>query len=203
VKPKLASTSYECHDGREGIAGMQPEPWMTDPSWFLVTGLPWPTDHDGAEMAEAAFAIAPHVTQAVRPVGPDGKPIPLGHDLALMLDAGSRCAAALGKRVIFVSDITRWLADIGLSWERIGVDFPTAQGELEQQSPGLLATVSPKAYMILCSATAKLVIHYTSGGTAELPHEERDLVRASFEARLNADWPSYITKALASAQPAA
>jgi hypothetical protein len=44
-----------------------------------------------------------------------------------MMDAGSRCAAALGKRVIFLSDITLWLSDIGLSWERVGVDFATAQ----------------------------------------------------------------------------
>ena len=42
----------------------------------------------------AAFAVAPFVTQAVRPAGPEGGPVPLGRDLALMLDAGSRCAAA-------------------------------------------------------------------------------------------------------------
>ena len=124
---------------------MHPATWMTDPSWFLVTGLPWPEDHPDADLAEAAFAIAPHVTQAVRPVGPDGEPVPLGHDLALMLDAGSRCAAALGKRMIFLSDVTRWLTDIGLSWERVGVDFPTAQSELEQQSPGLFITISQRA----------------------------------------------------------
>ena len=182
---------------------MQPATWMTDPSWFLVTGLPWPEDHDGAEVAEAAFAIAPHVTQAVRPMGPDGKPVPLGHDLALMLDAGSRCAAALGKRVLFLSDITRLLADVGLSWERIGVDFSIAQGELEYQSPGLFIMVSQRAYTILCSTARNLTIHYTSGSKAEVTPEEREQVRASFEAALDADWPGYITEALASAQPAA
>jgi hypothetical protein len=175
---------------------------MTDPSWFLVTGLPWPEDQADSEVAEAAFAIAPYATQAVRPVGPDGKPIPLGHDLALMLDAGSRCAAALGKRVLFLSDITRWLAGIGLGWDRIGVDFPTAQDELEHQSPGLFLTVSPRAYTILCSTTPNLTIHYTSGDTVEVPPGERELVRASFEEKLDADWPGYITKALASALPA-
>jgi hypothetical protein len=182
---------------------MQPATWMTDPSWFLVTGLPWPEDHDGAEVAEAAFAIAPYMTQAVRPMGPDGKPVPLGHDLALMLDAGSRCAAALGKRVLFLSDITRWLADIDLSWERIGVDFSTAQDELEGQSPGLFIMVSRKAYTILCSTARNLTIHYTSGSKAEVPPEERELVRARLEGALDADWPNYIAEALASAQPAA
>ena len=133
---------------------MQPATWMTDPSWFLVTGLSWPEDQADAGMAEAAFAIAPEVTKAVRPVGTDGKPVPLGRDLALMLDVGSRCAAALGNRVLFLSDITSWLADISLSWERIGVDFQTAENELEQQTIGMYLALSRRAYTILCSASA-------------------------------------------------
>lgn len=188
---------------QEDLRTMQPARWMTDPPWFLVTGLPWPDGQPDAELAEAAFAIAPDVTLAVRPAGPDGNPVPPGHDLALMLDTGSRCAAALGKRMIFVSDITCWLADIGLSWERIGVDFETAQAELEQQSLGLFVMVSPRAYTILCATTRNLTIYSASGGKTAIAPEERELARASFEARLAADWPGYVTKALASAQPAA
>jgi hypothetical protein len=182
---------------------MQPKAWMTDPSWFLVTGLLWPEDQAVAGMAEAVFAIAPEVTQVVRPVGAGGKPVPLGRDLALMLEAGSQCAAALGKRVIFLSDITLWLSGIGRSWERIGVNFPAAQDELEQQKTGLFVTVSRRAHMILCSAVHSLTIYCTDGNMAEVEPEERELVRASFEARLNTDWPSYIAQALAGAQPAA
>jgi len=188
---------------KKDVAVMQPEAWMTNPSWFLVTGLPWPEDQDDAEVAEAALAIAPHVTQMARPVDPEGKPIPLGHDLSRMLDAGSRCAAALGKRVIFLSDITRWLADISLSWERIGVDFPTAQNELEHQAVGLYLELSQRAHTILCSTARTLTIHYTSGDTVEVPPEERELLRAKFEAALNAGWPGYVTQALAKAQSAA
>ena len=187
----------------EDVWTMQPAPWMTDPSWFLVTGLPWPEDQADAEVAEAAFAMAPLVTRVVRPVGPDGKPVPLGRDLGLMLEAGSRCAATLDKRVIFLSDITHWLAGIALSWDRIGVDFPTAQNELEQQSPGLFIMVSSRAYTLLCSTASNLTVHYTDGSKAEVPSGERDLLRADFEARLDADWPGFITKALANAQPAA
>lgn len=187
----------------EEVPVMEPATWMTNPSWFLVTGLPWPEDHAEAEVAEAAFAIAPSVTLAVRPAGPGGTPVPPGHDLALMLDAGSRCAAALGKRVLFLSDITRWLGDAGLGWERIGVDFPAGQAQLEQQPLGLLVMISRMTYSIICSTSLNLTIRYTSGDTAEIPPEERELVRASFEARLHADWPGYITTALASAQPAA
>ena len=188
---------------REDVFVMRPATWMTEPSWFLVTGLPWPEGQADAEMAEAPFAIAPSVTQAVRPVGPDRKPVPLGHDLALMLDAGSRCAAALCTKVIFLSDITCWLAGNGLDWERIGVDFAAAQNQLEQQSPGLFVRVSSRAYTVLCSTARGLTIHYTDGGKAEIPPEEREQVRASFEARLDADWPGYLTKALTNARPAA
>lgn len=182
---------------------MQPATWMTGPSWFLVAGLPWPEDQAAAGIAEAALVIAPAVTQAVRPVGADGKPVPLGRDLALVLEAGSQCAAALGKRVIFLSDITLWLSGIGRSWERISVNFPAAQDELEQQQTRLFVTVSRRAHMILCSAAHSLTIHCTDGNVAQVAPEERELVRASFEARLSADWPSYITQALVSAQPAA
>jgi hypothetical protein len=188
--------------GKE-VAVLQPPTWMTGPSWFLVTGLPWPEDQPDVELTEAAFAIAPYVTGVVRPASPAGEPVPLGTDLARMLDAGSRCAAALGKRVLFVSDVTRWLADIGLSWERIGVDFPTAQDELEHQSLGLIVTVSSRAYTILCSTARTRAIHYASGRAADIPPEERELVRASFEARLDADWPGYVARVLAGAQPAA
>jgi hypothetical protein len=182
---------------------MQPQAWMTNPSWFLVAGLPWLKDQAVTGMAEAAFAIAPPVTRAVRPVGVDGKPVPLGRHLPLMLDAGSQCAAALGKRVIFLSDITLWLSDTGRSWERIGISFPAAQDELEQQKPGLFITVSRRAHMILCSAAHSLTIYCTDGNVARVEPEERELLRASLEARLNADWPGYITRALAGAQPAA
>jgi hypothetical protein len=146
---------------------MQPEAWMTDPSWFLVAGLPWPEDRAGAGMAEAAFAIAPDVTKVVRPVGADGKPVPVGRHLALMLEAGSQCAAALAKRVIFLSDVTLWLSDIGRSWERMRVNFPAAQDELEQQKTGLFVTVSRRAHMILCSAAYSLTIYCTDGNVAE------------------------------------
>jgi hypothetical protein len=57
--------------------------------------------------------------------------------------------------------------------------------------------------MILCSAAHSLTIYCTDGNVAEVEPGERELVRASFETRLSADWPDYITRALARAQPAA
>jgi hypothetical protein len=187
----------------EMVPVTQPPTWMTNPSWFLVAGLPWPEDEPNAEIAEAALAVAPYVTQAVRPIGPDGEPLPLGRDFALMLDAGARCAAALGKRVLFLSDITRWLADSGLSWQHIGVSFEHAQDELERQKIGLYLTVSQRAYSILCTAARTPTIKDTSGMTAEIAPEDREMVRAHIEAALDADWADYLAQAMAAAQPAA
>jgi hypothetical protein len=91
-----------------------------------------------------------------------------------MLHVGSQCALTVGKRVLFVSDITCWLADSGRIWEHIGVDLATAQNELERQSPALLITVSRTAYTILCSTARNLAVHYTSGGVPQLATGERE-----------------------------
>ncbi|MGH3302355.1 MAG: hypothetical protein ACRDOK_11850, partial [Streptosporangiaceae bacterium] len=108
----------------------------------------------------------------------------------------------LGKRVLFVSDITRWLADTGRTWEHIGVDFATAQNELERQSPALIVAVSRTAHAILCAVARDPTVHYDPRRPAEVTPGEREKVRTSLEARLDADWPTYITKAIASALPA-
>ena len=176
--------------------------WMTNPSWFLVAGLPWPQDQLDADVAEVAFAIAPDVTEAVRPAGPDGEPVPLGRDLALLLDAASRCAAPLGKRVLFVADITRWLGDIGLTWEDIGVRFDTALSEFTHGvGIGLYVELSERAHAILCSPTRTMIEFYPSGRTVESGDEDRDLLRAQLEELLDSDWPGYVTQLLADVQP--
>ena len=48
-----------------------------------------------------------------------------------------------------------------------------------------------------------LTIYGASGGHAEVLAEDRELVRAKFEAALDADWPGYVTRELAGVQPAA
>jgi hypothetical protein len=56
---------------------------------------------------------------------------------------------------------------------------------------------------MLCSTTSNWTIQCISGSKAEIPPGERELVRAGFEAALDAGWPGYIANALANAQPAA
>ena len=182
---------------------IEAEEWITHPSWFLIAGLSWPEDDAEAEVAEAAFAIAPDVTEAVLPADPDGEPVPLGRDFALMLDAGSRCAAAVGKRVLFVADITRWLDDIGLGWERIGVSFEIALNELRKQGIGVYLAISQRAHAVLCSPTRTLTLFHTSGRVTESGAEDRDLLRQNLEAVLNSGWPGYVVEVLANTPPAA
>ena len=96
-----------------------------------------------------------------------------------------------------------WLAGIGLSLECLGVDFHTAENELEQQAIGMYLAVSRRAHSVLCSASDTLTIHYTSGLTAEVRPEDRELIRAKLAEALDTDWRGYVTTALAAAQPAA
>jgi hypothetical protein len=49
--------------------------------------------------------------------------------------------------------------------------------ELERQTIGTYLALSQRAYAILCSASHTLTIHYTSGLIAEVPPEDRELVR--------------------------
>jgi len=86
---------------------------------------------------------------------------------------------------------------------RIGVHCSSAQNELVQQGVGMYLSVSQRAYTILCSTARTLTIYHTSGGRAEVPPEDRELVRANFEVALDTDWPGYVTQALAGVQPAA
>lgn len=85
----------------------------------------------------------------------------------------------------------------------LGVDFHTAENELEQQTIGMYLAVSRGADSVLCSASDTLTIHYTSGLTAELRPEDRELVRAKLEEALDTGWPGYVTTALADTKPAA
>lgn len=111
---------------------------LREPSWWLVHGLPWPQDATG--MAESAFASSPDAALALRPQGADGQPIPPSRTLETVLLVAGAVASRTRARVVFLSDATLWLADHGLSWEKLGVDWAAALAELEQ-SCGLLVSV--------------------------------------------------------------
>jgi hypothetical protein len=73
AKPKLANPNYECHDDREGGSG---DATNVDDRPVVVPGCRPALARRRAERGDrrGRFAIASSVTQAVRPVGPDGEP---------------------------------------------------------------------------------------------------------------------------------
>jgi hypothetical protein len=165
--------------------------WMTDPQWFLVVGLEWPEDTQ--DMAEAAFAIAPDVALAVRPVGPDGEPVSPSASLRNLIDVGREYVDRQGHGVVFVTDLTMWLTSRGFGnypWSGVGIDFDSAIAELNEQV-GLYITISEQAHAILCSAAHQLTM-ITPSGQRKIQPEERERMRSAFGDRLRADWPTYI-----------
>jgi len=155
--------------------------WMLRPSWFLVTSLPWPEGAQG--MSEAAFAIAPEVTRIVRRRDAAGKPLPLSQNFDRFLELAQRHANATDTHVVFVSDLTVWLTDLGYGfrpWSNAGVDFDAALDELVQERVGLYLTISQRAYAILCSTARELTL-VSPSGTEKVQPAERERVRGSFQ----------------------
>ncbi len=169
--------------GRDG--GVADE--LRRPSYWLVTGLDWP----GGELAEAAHAIAPML------VPRDA----LSSDAVQVLGCADLYARSHGMRVVFFSDLTRMFAQAGRSWESMGVDWQRGLEILQNGPfPGLLLTVSERAYLLICDPSAQPAI----SSPGDPPDGERELARQAIERRLDADWPPYMDRLVAAGrvQPA-
>jgi hypothetical protein len=152
------------------------------PPCWLVTALP--SFPPGKAMAEAAYALAPHVTPREH-VGPNA---------ATVLQFAKHYAGGMRGRVVFFSDLTRWLTMTNSSWDAEGTDWEAAVDELiNAPVPGLYMTISQRAYYILCDSSVNGMTLYHQDGTSEqIEPEERDAVHDAIEQQLANDWPSYI-----------
>ncbi|GAB1818187.1 hypothetical protein HerbRD11066_13510 [Herbidospora sp. RD11066] len=104
-----------------------------------------------------------------------------------------------GQRVVWFSDITRWLEwEKGSSWRALDVDWEYALEELpERPLLGLYLTVSKRAYWYLINTAKRHEVFYTNGYSEILTDEERVAVHDDFARRLNVDWPKYIDEMVA------
>lgn len=152
---------------------------LTQPSYWLVHGLPW---HGPADLVqEAAYAIAPCVTPRAE-IPRDAQEI-----LAVTDFFYEKCPA----RVVFFSDVTRWLDSLGQSWDSLAVDWEAGFAFLDQV-PGLFLTVSHRALAIICDASREgVTLVYLDGGTEQITAAERDRVHDALEQKLSEDWPAY------------
>lgn len=152
------------------------------PEYWLVSALEWQGD---GPAAEAAVAVAPGL------IPRDA----VGKDANQVLGCADLYAQKHGRRVIFLSDLTRMLAEAGTSWVQLRVDWESALRELQQgQFPAMYLAVSELAYLIICDPTGGAVPMSAAAGESV---DERELVRRAIAGRLASDWSKYMRSAAA------
>ncbi|MCA1673589.1 MAG: hypothetical protein LC799_15790 [Actinobacteria bacterium] len=162
---------------------------LIHPPYWLVYALPWPSSNPESSMAEAAFAIAPRA---------------IGRDIPQYVDGVLGVAAVYAKehptqRVVWFTDLTRWLGARGHSWTSLDIDWERALMEIcGLPILGLYMTVSRRAYVHLGNAAERCTIFYNDGKSEQLTEEEREAVHAALEEKLDSDWPPYVRTMLSS-----
>jgi hypothetical protein len=160
---------------------------LTGPPYWLVYGLPWPEDAAPGAMAEAAFAFAPLVTGPLRRAA---------KDVVYVADVYH---SQVGGRVVFFSDLTRFLAQEHTSWQERRTEWELAFRQLDEGEGGATPVpcryiqVSRRGHAILCDASVDGLTFFHSDGTRErVTEQERAAVRDAFADALARDWPPYI-----------
>ncbi|HEX3783931.1 MAG TPA: hypothetical protein VHX38_30075 [Pseudonocardiaceae bacterium] len=163
---------------------------LIHPPYWLVHGLPWPTDDPNTTMAEAALALAPRLV-ADHEVSKNAYSI-IGLTELYAKDHPK-------QRVVFLSDVTRWLDSKGSSWPAVGVDIESGLYEFpEAPILNLFMTINRRAYNHIINATRKaFTVHYTDGTSEQLTNDERQKVRQDLEGVLVNDWENYIQEMFA------
>src|SRR6201999_2478624 len=90
------------------------------------------------------------------------------------------------QRVVWFSDVTRWLAwEKDSSWSALGVDWEYALGKLpELHFLGLYLTVNRRAHHHLIDTAKQFQVTYTNGHSEVLTDEERQAVHEAFQHKL-------------------
>ena len=156
---------------------------LLHPPYWLVYGLDWADP--GADMAEAAYAIAPECTSQ------NGLPESVKDMLAVTFLYADEHP---GQRVIWFTDITRWLATRTQSWFSLDIEWEDALVAIPRLPVlGLYLTINQRAYHHLVdTATERHTIHYLDGTSETLTADERQAVHDAFERKLVADWTPYV-----------
>lgn len=160
---------------------------LAHPPYWLIYGLPWPEDAAPGAMPEAAFAFAPLVTGPLRRAA---------KDVVYVADVYHR---EFRGRVVFFSDLTRFLTQEHTSWEERRTDWELAFRQLADGESGATPVpsryiqVSRRGHAILCDPSVDgLTFFYTDGTQEQVTAAERQAVRDAFEQALARDWPPYI-----------
>ncbi|WP_228989573.1 hypothetical protein [Streptomyces sp. DH8] len=170
------------------------ERFLTQPRYWLMYALPWPTTDPNVGMAEAAHVIAPSTV-------PSGQRDRLPQDVADLLGYVDVYASEHpDQRVVWFTDVTRWLEwEKDSSWSALGVEWEHALAELARLPLlGLYMTVNRRAYHHLINTAERFRVTYTDGHSEVLTEGERRAVHEAFEHKLDEDWPAYVRDMVAS-----
>jgi hypothetical protein len=152
--------------------------------FWLVFGLPWPDGH--VTVAEAAYAVAaPAAVAESRGGGPrmGGCPARAGRGAAApgvsaFFWASPHAWTELrhpGDSVVWFSELTRWLDTLGLTCERLGLDWHRALDTLQHgRLPGVLLGVDQRTHAVLCDASRDgLTVVHPDGRHERVTDQER------------------------------
>src|SRR5689334_21849511 len=118
------------------------------PQYWLMYALPWPSRDPEVSMAEAAFALAPGCVWL--------KDLPKDvDDVFGFTELYAR--EHPDQRLIWFTDVTRWLGAQGRSWSALGVDWEYALATItEMPILGFYMTISHRAYCHLINTAEHL-----------------------------------------------
>ncbi|MER7130970.1 hypothetical protein [Streptosporangium saharense] len=158
---------------------------LQEPAYWLVFALPWPESQGDAAMAEAAYVVAP-------PLVPRNQVSENAEGVFAV--AHFHVKENPGRRTIWFSDLTRWLAGRDNSWQGLEVDWEAALREIhELPTFGMFLKVSRRGYLFLLDGSPEgATVTYPGGERERLTAREREAVRADFEAKITRDWANYI-----------
>jgi hypothetical protein len=106
-----------------------------------------------------------------------------------------RSALHPDERMVWFSDLTRWLDGRGNGWAALGIDGRQALLRMpELNIVGLYMTISKRAHHHLINTAERLSVHHPGGGSEVLGGDERERVRAAFLDQLDRDWPELIAE---------
>ncbi|MDH6107915.1 hypothetical protein P3T36_006374 [Kitasatospora sp. MAP12-15] len=161
---------------------------LLQPRYWLVQALAWP-QADGPYRECAQALVPPMIPRQMVPRD--------AADILTVADAYQ--GEHPTRRLVFFSDLTRWLDGQGSDWGRRGTDWEGGLRQLEEApAPGLYLTLSQYHHTILGDASREgMTIYFSDGLVEKVTPEIRDAARAFMQQTLERDWPGYISRLIA------
>jgi hypothetical protein len=149
--------------------------------YWLVFGGVWPEGTPASGMAVAVVAVSPWLV-------PRAGLSPGAADVLAVAEAYAPRLAP-DAPVVFLGELTRWLAEDGQTWAGRGVAWAGALDELVAGDwPVRWVTVTSYAHAVVCGAGTRECVIQGPHGPVAVTERMRDDMRAAIAAYLHVDW---------------